>query len=60
MAEIALRWVSHHSLLRAAAGDAVIIGGSNLKHVEEVRNLFVYVFPMGSAYRISRRVAEPC
>ncbi|KAJ7832758.1 Aldo/keto reductase [Mycena olivaceomarginata] len=35
MAEIALRWVSHHSLLRAAAGDAVIIGGSNLKHVEE-------------------------
>ncbi|KAJ7826706.1 Aldo/keto reductase [Mycena olivaceomarginata] len=35
MAEIALRWVSHHSLLRTAAGDAVIIGGSNLKHVEE-------------------------
>ncbi|KAJ7330553.1 Aldo/keto reductase [Mycena albidolilacea] len=35
MAEIALRWVSHHSLVRAAAGDAVIIGGSNLKHVEE-------------------------
>jgi aryl-alcohol dehydrogenase-like predicted oxidoreductase len=60
MAEIALRWVSHHSLLRTAAGDAVIIGGSNLKHVEEVRNLFVYVFPMGTAYRISQRVAEPC
>ncbi|KAJ6471880.1 Aldo/keto reductase [Mycena sanguinolenta] len=35
MGEVALRWVSHHSLMRAASGDAVIIGGSSLKHVEE-------------------------
>ncbi|KAF7345537.1 Aflatoxin B1 aldehyde reductase member 3 [Mycena venus] len=35
MAEVALRWVSHHSLLRRECGDAVLIGGSNLKHIEE-------------------------
>ncbi|KAF7354592.1 Aflatoxin B1 aldehyde reductase member 3 [Mycena sanguinolenta] len=35
VAEVALRWVSHHSLMRASLGDSVIIGGSSLKHVEE-------------------------
>ncbi|KAF7354038.1 Aflatoxin B1 aldehyde reductase member 3 [Mycena venus] len=35
MAEVAFRWVSHHSLLRREHGDAVIIGGSNLKQIEE-------------------------
>ncbi|KAJ7917134.1 Aldo/keto reductase [Mycena leptocephala] len=36
MAEVALRWVSHHSLMRRACGDAIIIGGSTLHHIEEV------------------------
>ncbi|KAJ7681956.1 Aldo/keto reductase [Mycena polygramma] len=35
MAEVALRWVAHHSLLRREHGDAVIIGGSSAKHIEE-------------------------
>ncbi|KAF7345493.1 Aflatoxin B1 aldehyde reductase member 3 [Mycena venus] len=35
LAPVALRWVSHHSLMRAASGDAVLIGGSSLKHIEE-------------------------
>ena len=37
MAEVALRWVSHHSLLKREHGDAVIIGASSLKHIEQVR-----------------------
>ncbi|KAG6886688.1 hypothetical protein C0992_002802 [Termitomyces sp. T32_za158] len=35
--EIALRWVSHHSLLSRAHGDAVLIGASSLRHIEQVR-----------------------
>ncbi|KAJ6465204.1 Aldo/keto reductase [Mycena vitilis] len=35
MAEVAFRWVAHHSLLRREHGDAVIIGGSNIEHIEE-------------------------
>ncbi|KAJ7916808.1 Aldo/keto reductase [Mycena leptocephala] len=35
MAEVALRWVSHHSLMRRACGDAIIIGGSTLHHIKE-------------------------
>ncbi|KAJ6465529.1 Aldo/keto reductase [Mycena vitilis] len=35
MAEVALRWVAHHSLLSQEHGDAVIIGGSSAKHIEE-------------------------
>ncbi|KAJ7723798.1 Aldo/keto reductase, partial [Mycena metata] len=35
MQEIAIRWVSHHSLMNREAGDAVIIGGSSVKHIEE-------------------------
>lgn len=37
MTEIALRWVSHHSLLKREHGDAVIIGASSLSHIKEVR-----------------------
>ena len=37
MAEIALRWISHHSLLKREYGDVVIIGASRLAHIEEVR-----------------------
>ncbi|KAI0728814.1 Aldo/keto reductase [Fomitopsis betulina] len=35
MAEIALRWISHHSLMRREEGDAVIIGASSLDHIEQ-------------------------
>ncbi|KAH9886970.1 Aldo/keto reductase [Cubamyces lactineus] len=35
MAEIALRWLSHHSLLKREHGDAIIIGASSIKHVEQ-------------------------
>ncbi|KZS98928.1 Aldo/keto reductase [Sistotremastrum niveocremeum HHB9708] len=34
MAEVALRWLSHHSALKREFGDAVIIGASSLKHTE--------------------------
>lgn len=37
LTEIALRWISHHSLLKREYGDAVLIGASSLKHIEEVR-----------------------
>ena len=40
MAEIALRWISHHSLMKREFGDAVLIGASSLQHIEQVR-LFV-------------------
>ncbi|ETW77434.1 hypothetical protein HETIRDRAFT_37198 [Heterobasidion irregulare TC 32-1] len=35
MAEIALRWISHHSLLKRAHGDAILIGASSLNHIEQ-------------------------
>ncbi|TFK50684.1 Aldo/keto reductase [Heliocybe sulcata] len=35
MAEIALRWVSHHSLMKREYGDAVLIGASSVKHIEQ-------------------------
>ena len=34
-AEIALRWLEHHSSLERQFGDAIIIGASSVKHVEE-------------------------
>lgn len=37
MAEIALRWISHHSLMKREAGDSVLIGASSLNHMEQVR-----------------------
>lgn len=36
LAEIALRWISHHSLMKREYGDAVIIGASSVKHIEQV------------------------
>ena len=39
MAEIALRWISHHSLMKREHGDAIIIGASSLNHIEQVRIL---------------------
>ncbi|RPD64667.1 Aldo/keto reductase [Lentinus tigrinus ALCF2SS1-7] len=35
MAEIALRWVSHHSLMERQFGDSVLIGASSTKHIEQ-------------------------
>ncbi|KAK9313978.1 NADP-dependent oxidoreductase domain-containing protein [Lipomyces starkeyi] len=34
-AECALRWMMHHSALKRELGDAVIIGASSMKHLEE-------------------------
>ncbi|KAJ3782044.1 Aldo/keto reductase [Lentinula aff. detonsa] len=35
MAEIALRWVSHHSLMKREHGDAILIGASSLEHIRQ-------------------------
>ncbi|GJE95560.1 aldo/keto reductase [Phanerochaete sordida] len=35
LAEVALRWLSHHSLLKREHGDAVIIGASKVQQVEQ-------------------------
>ncbi|GAA5949565.1 hypothetical protein JCM3765_002705 [Sporobolomyces pararoseus] len=34
LAEVALRWISHHSLLSREKGDAVLIGASSVGHLE--------------------------
>ncbi|KAK1148372.1 hypothetical protein N8T08_010183 [Aspergillus melleus] len=34
VAEVALRWLKHHSLLRREFHDAVIVGASSVKHLE--------------------------
>lgn len=33
--ECALRWLSHHSQLKREKGDAIIVGASSTKHLEE-------------------------
>jgi aflatoxin B1 aldehyde reductase len=35
LAEIASRWMAHHSILQQDYDDAVLIGGSNLHHVRQ-------------------------
>jgi len=35
LTEVALRWISHHSLLRREYGDAVLIGASSLSHIKQ-------------------------
>jgi aflatoxin B1 aldehyde reductase len=35
LAEVALRWMEHHSLMKVESGDAVIVGASSVKHLEE-------------------------
>ncbi|EKM52789.1 uncharacterized protein PHACADRAFT_212001 [Phanerochaete carnosa HHB-10118-sp] len=35
LAEVTLRWLSHHSLLKREHGDAIMIGGSGVEQVEE-------------------------
>lgn len=35
MSEVALRWVSHHSLLKREYGDSILIGASSLEHIEQ-------------------------
>lgn len=39
MAEIALRWISNHGLMKREYGDSVLIGASSLKHIEQVRHI---------------------
>ncbi|KIP05713.1 hypothetical protein PHLGIDRAFT_488312 [Phlebiopsis gigantea 11061_1 CR5-6] len=34
-AEVALRWASHHSLLKREHGDAIIVGASTVGHIEQ-------------------------
>ncbi|TFK64070.1 Aldo/keto reductase [Pluteus cervinus] len=33
--EVALRWISHHSLMKREHGDAVLIGASSLAHIRQ-------------------------
>jgi len=35
LGETALRWVNHHSVMKKEYGDAIIIGASSVKHLEE-------------------------
>ena len=35
LGECALRWLNHHSALKKDAGDAIIVGASSPKHLEE-------------------------
>ena len=35
LGEVALRWMSHHSLMSRVHADAVIIGASSTKHLEQ-------------------------
>ena len=35
VAEIAMRWLEHHSQLKRQSGDAIIVGASSFKHLEE-------------------------
>jgi aflatoxin B1 aldehyde reductase len=35
MGEVALRWLEHHSSLSSEKGDAIIVGASSVKHLEE-------------------------
>lgn len=37
MAEVALRWMSHHSLMKREYEDAILIGASSTNHIEQVR-----------------------
>ena len=33
--EVALRWLKHHSQLKQELGDAIIVGASSVKHLED-------------------------
>lgn len=35
LADASIRWCYHHSILDGAYGDAVIIGASSIKHLED-------------------------
>jgi aflatoxin B1 aldehyde reductase len=35
IAEVALRWLEHHSLMSKEKGDAIIVGASSTKHLEQ-------------------------
>ncbi|KAF7792261.1 hypothetical protein EIP86_003297 [Pleurotus ostreatoroseus] len=44
LAEVALRWMTHHSLLKREHGDKVIPGASSLAHIKQVRPSYS-IFP---------------
>lgn len=45
LAEISLRWLSHHSVLKRENDDAIIVGASSSNHIGQVRTLlFVFGF----------------
>lgn len=44
MAEIALRWMSHHSMMKREYGDAILIGASNLEHMKQVGGICILRF----------------
>ena len=52
MAEIALRWVSHHSLLKREHGDAVLIGALSLNHIEQVSDTSTDLFERPESHLI--------
>lgn len=35
LAEVALRWIEHHSMMKREKDDAIIVGASSVKHLEE-------------------------
>lgn len=44
MAEVALRWISNHSLMDPQYGDSVLIGASSLTHIEQASSrVFVFI-----------------
>lgn len=51
MAEVALRWLCHHSVLKRDFGDSVLIGASSLKHVKQVRYLLQRNFQISNEFR---------
>ena len=48
MAEIALRWIAHHSQLSRKHGDSVIIGGKTLENIKNTLGTLQRISPLPS------------
>ncbi|KZO89997.1 Aldo/keto reductase, partial [Calocera viscosa TUFC12733] len=66
MGEVALRWLSHHSVLKREYGDSVLVGGSNVQQIQEnLDNLDKGPLPeevckvLDDAWEIVKAVATP-
>lgn len=59
MTEVALRWMSHHSLLNRSHGDAIIIGASRLTHIKEVSSLTMLSCCVRLWMKAERYIVEP-